>query len=431
MSATVTKSRAISVQHLFKTYSLKRGYNKDRTLAGSMMKNILGFFNNSNNKRPDAVEVLKDINFEVANGEVLGIIGPNGAGKSTLLKIISRITEPTKGKVQLYGRVASLLEVGTGFHYDMSGRENIFLNGAMLGMNKREIASKFDEIVDFSGVEEFIDVPLKRYSSGMQTRLGFAVAAYLDAEILLMDEVLSVGDAEFQKKCLNKISELSRGEGRTILFVSHNMGAVMNICKRVLFLKKGNIIQDGLPENVINQYLKENLTEGASIEAEKIAELVEYLWRTGEQRIQITRIAIVDNTNTLRNNFNSYEDVNIGISFRVINNVKDIRIAVSLVDAEGTYLLTSQTADSPDFIQNYPDLPPGNYTATCTIPQNSLGNKEYYINVDVNHPYHEHFVIRNALSLSITFEGYNNLQRAPFANVYFRPQLKWELERQK
>lgn len=199
---------------------------------------------------------LKDINFEVQPGDRVGIIGRNGAGKSTLLKILSRITEPTTGRIELNGRVASLLEVGTGFHPELTGRENIFLNGAILGMSRAEIRRKFDEIVDFSGVEKFLDTPVKRYSSGMYVRLAFAVAAHLEPEILVVDEVLAVGDAEFQKKCLGKMEEVSTTEGKTILFVSHNLGMIQRLCRCGLLLAKGKIVQYGNIDTVIEQYIQ-------------------------------------------------------------------------------------------------------------------------------------------------------------------------------
>jgi lipopolysaccharide transport system ATP-binding protein len=207
----------------------------------------------------DLVWAIKDINFEVKQGEVLGIIGKNGAGKSTLLKVLSRVTAPTVGDIKVKGRIASLLEVGTGFHPDLSGRENIFLNGAILGMSKAEIKSKFDEIVDFSGVERYIDTPVKRYSSGMYVRLAFAVAAHLEPEILIVDEVLAVGDAEFQKKCLGKMKDVS-GQGRTVLFVSHNMGAVKDLCTRVLSLKNGQFNNIGETNAIIKEYMSSPVT---------------------------------------------------------------------------------------------------------------------------------------------------------------------------
>jgi lipopolysaccharide transport system ATP-binding protein len=204
---------------------------------------------------------LKDISFEIEQGDAVGIVGKNGAGKSTLLKILSRVTSPTTGKITGNGRVASLLEVGTGFHPELTGRENIYLNGAILGMRKKEITRKFDEIVDFAGIERYIDTPVKRYSSGMYVRLAFAVAAHLESEILIVDEVLAVGDAEFQKKCLGKMNEVSKGEGKTILFVSHNMEAIIKFCNKAIFLQNGLIIKTGTTLNVINAYLKSNETQ--------------------------------------------------------------------------------------------------------------------------------------------------------------------------
>ncbi len=213
---------------------------------------------------------LRDVNFEIRRGEVVGIIGRNGAGKSTLLKVLSRITEPTEGRVTIEGRVASLLEVGTGFHPELTGRENIFLNGAILGMTRAEIRRKFDEIVDFAGVEKFIDTPVKRYSSGMKVRLGFSVAAHLEPEILIVDEVLAVGDAEFQKKCLGKMEDVS-GQGRTVLFVSHNMGAMKGLCPRGVLLRDGLVTMDGEINEVVDYYLVgDNVEKASTYEADDV-----------------------------------------------------------------------------------------------------------------------------------------------------------------
>ncbi|MBB5440364.1 lipopolysaccharide transport system ATP-binding protein [Pedobacter sp. AK017] len=203
---------------------------------------------------------LKDINFEIMQGDVVGFVGKNGAGKSTLLKVLSRITLPTIGSIKGKGRIASLLEVGTGFHAELTGRENIFLNGQILGMNKKEIVSKFDEIVDFSGIEQFLDTPVKRYSSGMYVRLAFAIAAHIDPDILIVDEVLAVGDAEFQKKCLGKMKQVSTEEGKTVLFVSHNAQALKNLCTKAIYLEKGSMIDIGRPNDVIANYLKREQT---------------------------------------------------------------------------------------------------------------------------------------------------------------------------
>jgi lipopolysaccharide transport system ATP-binding protein len=219
----------------------------------------IGLENKLAEKGGDYVYALKDINLEIKKGDIVGVIGKNGAGKSTLLKILSRVTTPTTGSIDLYGRVASLLEVGTGFHPELTGRENIFLNGAIMGMTKQEIKSKFDEIVEFAGVGKYIDTPVKRYSSGMYVRLAFAVAAHLEPEILIVDEVLAVGDAEFQKKAIGKMQNVSRNQGRTVLFVSHNMGALKNLCKTGLLLQNGKIIQSGGIDTVLNSYINQNL----------------------------------------------------------------------------------------------------------------------------------------------------------------------------
>lgn len=210
----------------------------------------------------DSVEefwALRDLDFEIKQGDRVGIIGRNGAGKSTLLKILSRITEPSTGKVTIKGRVASLLEVGTGFHPELTGRENIFLNGAILGMSRAEIKKKFDEIVAFAEVEKFLDTPVKRYSSGMYVRLAFAVAAHLEPEILIVDEVLAVGDAQFQKKCLGKMEDVSKNEGRTVLFVSHNMGTILQLCNKALLMSNGSLVMEDSPDNVINLYFNSNM----------------------------------------------------------------------------------------------------------------------------------------------------------------------------
>ncbi|MAO35661.1 MAG: ABC transporter ATP-binding protein [Zunongwangia sp.] len=220
------------------------------------------------------VWALRDINFEVKTGEVLGIIGKNGAGKSTLLKLLSRVTSPTTGSIKTKGRIASLLEVGTGFHPELTGRENIYLNGAILGMTKPEIRSKIDEIIAFSGCEMYIDTPVKRYSSGMRVRLGFAVAAHLEPEILVVDEVLAVGDAEFQKKAIGKMQDLSSGEGRTVLFVSHNMASIQQLCDRVIVLSNGSIVFEGDVDSGIRSYLKSNQTEEKAEFPFKLPELI-------------------------------------------------------------------------------------------------------------------------------------------------------------
>lgn len=265
---------------------LKLGETNDRTVKS----------------KSDYVWALKDINFEIRSGEVLGIIGRNGAGKSTLLKILSKVTVPTTGQINIKGRIASLLEVGTGFHPDLTGRENVFLNGAIMGMSKAEIRAKFDEIVDFSGVERYIDTPVKRYSSGMYVRLAFAVAAHLEPEILIVDEVLAVGDIEFQKKCLGKMKEVGEKEGRTVLFVSHNMGSIQALCKHGLLLENGMTKCYDNIDNVIKQYFKQN----NNVEGQFIPGRL-----SSDEKVVITKVILSDQNGVITETFKIGDDLNV------------------------------------------------------------------------------------------------------------------------
>jgi homopolymeric O-antigen transport system ATP-binding protein len=249
---------AISAHNLSKSFKIShehRSMRHYRTLREDLL-GLPGRLLGRNGRSPETVWALKDVSFEVKKGDRLGLIGPNGAGKSTLFKILNRITEPTSGDADIYGRVGALLEVGTGFHPELTGRENVFMNGAILGMSRDEIRKKFDEIISFAGVEKFLDTPVKRYSSGMYVRLAFAVAAHLEAQILLVDEVLAVGDAQFQKKCLGKMEDISQ-EGRTVVFVSHNMTSIGRLCSRALWLDHGHLMADGPAVDVIEKYTGE------------------------------------------------------------------------------------------------------------------------------------------------------------------------------
>jgi len=266
MSETVIRIENLGKKYLIRHQQRERYTALRDVLANkfkSFGKRLVGLQPHSSNLQPSREEfwALKDVLFEVKQGDRIGIIGRNGAGKTTLLKLLSRITEPTTGRIAIKGRVASLLEVGTGFHPELTGRENIFLNGAILGMSKAEIKRKFDEIVDFAEIEKFLDTPVKRYSSGMYVRLAFAVAAHLEPEILLVDEVLAVGDAQFQKKCLGKMEDVSNKEGRTVLFVSHNMGAVAQLCSKAILLRKGSIVKEGDTQLAIDYYISEASSE--------------------------------------------------------------------------------------------------------------------------------------------------------------------------
>ena len=308
---------------------------------------------------------LKDVSFEVKRGEVLGIIGRNGAGKSTLLKILSRITEPSEGRVTIEGRVASLLEVGTGFHPELTGRENIYLNGAILGMTRPEIRRKFDEIVAFAEVEKFLDTPVKRYSSGMYVRLAFAVAAHLEPEILVVDEVLAVGDAEFQKKCLGKMDEASRREGRTVLFVSHNMVAVRSLCRRALMISNGLLADDGQVATVVTRYLATTNSSALS------AYWAEKGNAPGTSTLRIKRVQ-VSADDPAQAVFTMRTALYVKIDYWVLNIGMHSHLTYHLLNDNGITVLTSEGAA---------EGAPGCYRATCKIPADLLNSGTYYLNL--------------------------------------------------
>ncbi|WP_376797500.1 ABC transporter ATP-binding protein, partial [Thermogemmatispora sp.] len=319
----------------------------------------------------ETIWALKDVSFEVYPGEVVGIIGRNGAGKSTLLKILSRITEPTTGRVELYGRVGSLLEVGTGFHPELTGRENIYLNGAILGMTRREIDKKFDEIVDFAEIEKFIDTPVKHYSSGMYMRLAFAVAAHLDPEILLVDEVLAVGDVSFQRKCLGKMGDIAR-KGRTVIFVSHNMAAVKDLCNVSLWLDDGEKRSSGLATKIVSEYLKEiNRSKG-----EAICEFEE----DPEKDFQLCSAKLLNYEGKNTKDFSCDEPVVIELLCRVVRPVPGLYGYLSIIRTDGMTVLVSDTFDVPP--NPLDNLPVGKHVVRITIPQRTLGPGDYgvYLN---------------------------------------------------
>jgi lipopolysaccharide transport system ATP-binding protein len=316
----------------------------------------------------DYIWALKDINFDVKQGEVLGIIGRNGAGKSTLLKILSRTTTPTTGHVKIKGKVASLLEVGTGFHPELSGRENIFLNGAILGMHKKEIQQKFDEIVDFSGVERYIDTPVKRYSSGMYVRLAFGVAAHLEPEILVVDEVLAVGDAEFQKKALGKMKDVSKQEGRTVLFVSHNMNAIKNLCNSIIHMQNGLMIEKGITETVINKYLSHNMN--SSMLQSYNSDVA-----PGNEFVKMKRIEVCPLLKNPLDPITVHTPINI--EFEFWNFVDDKEINLSL------HLFTISQECVFNVGSGVKFLSKGLHKSVCNIPANLLNDGLYTISLMV------------------------------------------------
>ncbi|RYG08260.1 MAG: ABC transporter ATP-binding protein, partial [Chitinophagaceae bacterium] len=281
----------------------------------------------------DIIWSLKNINFEIEKGNAVGIIGKNGAGKSTLLKVLSRVTSPTTGRIQGSGRIASLLEVGTGFHPELTGRENIYLNGAILGMRKSEITKNFDEIVDFAGVERYIDTPVKRYSSGMYVRLAFAVAAYLESEILIVDEVLAVGDAEFQKKCLGKMGQVSKNQGRTVLFVSHNMGSIRALCSSAMVLANGEKVFDGHTEQAINHYLEQQVASDLTLHAVATKKHRKYLL---PKDVEILAVEMINPV--IESQFSSKQPLHFEFTLKANRSTENFRLAGSIYNQEGIRL---------------------------------------------------------------------------------------------
>ncbi len=350
----------------------------------------------------DYVWALKDINFEVKQGEVLGIIGKNGAGKSTLLKILSRVTSPTTGRITAQGRIASLLEVGTGFHPEMTGRENIYMNGAIMGMSKAEITRKFDEIVDFSGIEKYIDTPVKRYSSGMTVRLGFAIAAHLEPEILVVDEVLAVGDAEFQKKAIGKMQYVSKGEGRTVLFVSHNMGALVNLCEKTLLIENGGIKQIGNTADVIHSYIFSNF-DAVSVWKNNKNEYINPYFKP------LIIKAIDENMHEL-SVFPNNGNIGIVIEGETEKLDPSLGIGIALYSSEGQLLFWSLNTDKEE--SEWKNIKLGMNKLIVWIPPHILNEGDYRVELNVslhfkewilqpgkNSPFIE-FSIRGGLSLS-------------------------------
>lgn len=372
---------AIKVENLAKSYLVGHnaaqsgGYIALRDVIAHNAKNLARKTRDMFSGRPivqgDEVEefwALKDINFQIKQGDRVGIIGRNGAGKSTLLKILSRITEPTTGRITLNGRVASLLEVGTGFHPELSGRENIFLNGAILGMSRKEIQRKFDEIVDFAEVEKFLDTPVKRYSSGMYVRLAFAVAAHLEPEILIVDEVLAVGDAQFQKKCLGKMEDVAN-QGRTVLFVSHNMAAVRQLCNSAILINKGTIESSGDTAKLIEEYLKSTNKEANASSIHFDEDL--------SKEFQLRNARVIDSRSNEVNLFTCDEPVAIEIDCQVHRRIPGLYGYMTITKTQGDIILESDSFDSPP--NQLDNLSIGYHKFRLVIPPRVLGVGEYIV----------------------------------------------------
>ncbi len=393
MSSSLSSSDvAVSVRGLSKSYTIAHNAENHSTAAEALMHRLK---NPLAKPETETFWALKDVEFDIQKGDVVGIIGRNGAGKSTLLKILSRITEPTTGQIDLYGRVGSLLEVGTGFHPELTGRENVYLNGAILGMKKSEIARQFDAIVDFSGTEQFLDTPVKRYSSGMYVRLAFAVAAHLEPEILIVDEVLAVGDAAFQKKCLGKMEEVSREQGRTVLFVSHNMGVVSQLCTTALLMEDGVVAMTGTPADVIANYLSVSETEGLSVRFECPApstKLVTFsrCWVETESGAPALDVAV---TKSFR----------VCIEVIAERRVADVEVSVRFTNALGHMVFTSNYADA---IGMEPVLHVGQNRFYIAIPAEFLAAGNYILTLALHRPNVEILEMReNVLVIPIQETG--------------------------
>lgn len=327
-------------------------------------------------KKKEEFWALRGINFNVKKGEVVGVIGANGAGKSTLLKILSQITPPTEGEITIRGRVGSLLEVGTGFHPELTGRENILLNGAILGMKHREIVKKFDQIVEFAGIEKFLDTPVKHYSSGMYVRLAFSVAAHMEPDILLIDEVLAVGDAEFQKKCLGKMDEITKKEGRTILFVSHNMGAISQLCQKTILIKKGKVAEIGETGDIISKYISNQID---NIQSTKFA-------ADKTKKVKIRSVSILDKDHKASSHIKIFEPFKIKINYDVNEKIRGIQAAALCTDNNDNYIFISGESDANPSALEEKEV--GNYTATFKFSTShcSLNKGMHLIRVVVGPP---------------------------------------------
>ncbi len=373
---------AVHVEHLSKRYKLGQR-EPYKSLRDVIAKAASAPFHKRGGKAETAGEqgyiwALDDVNFDIKHGEAVGIIGRNGAGKSTLLKILSRITKPTKGKAEIYGRVGSLLEVGTGFHPELTGRENIYLNGAILGMNRSEIQRRFDEIVDFAEIEQFLDTPVKRYSSGMYVRLAFAVAAHLEPEILLVDEVLAVGDAEFQKKCLGKMGEVEK-EGRTVLFVSHNMTAVKSLCRRVILLEKGKKVDEGLSEQIIDRYISGSSTTEYR-ESTGLFDLSGRINSLIPGHLIARQLMIENHDGKLTEKILMGKPMRFIIELNGFSNYRESQIGIIIKNLSGQRLTSINTQMSCSFIQKPRSA---KEFAILTVPHMMLMPGTYLIDIDI------------------------------------------------
>ncbi len=407
---------------VIKAEKLSKQYVLGSRQPYSFREMISGFFDSGDDESKRMLWALKDVSFSVGEGETLGLIGHNGAGKSTLLKILSRITKPTRGSAMIRGRVGSLLEVGTGFHSELSGRENIYLNGAILGMKRTEIDQKFDEIVAFSEIEAFLDTPVKHYSTGMYMRLAFSVAAHLDPEILIVDEVLAVGDVGFQKKCLRKMRDVGES-GRTVIFVSHDMQSITRLCRRAIWLKDGSLQSDGEAKHVVGEYLHEQSRTGAEKKWEDTPDA------PGNERVRLRSARVRNDEGAITAAIDIRRPVSIEIEYEVLQTGKAIVPNIQLNNEQGTCIFVSN-----DWTLSGDHRPSaGVYVSTVTVPGNFLSEGTVFVTVgaETNQPHEVHFAERDAVTFNVIDSPDRDAARGDFAGPMpgvVRPVLEWRTE---
>ncbi|HXD33294.1 MAG TPA: ABC transporter ATP-binding protein [Pyrinomonadaceae bacterium] len=418
--------RSIVVENLGKQYKIGEQQSPYGTLRESMVRTasaIPRLFRRHSNGSGRSIWALKEVGFEVKPGEVVGLIGRNGAGKSTLLKVLSRITEPTEGRVELRGRVASLLEVGTGFHHELTGRENIFLNGSIMGMTRKEIVRRFDEIVAFAGIEEFLDTPIKHYSSGMYGRLGFSLAAHLEAELLLVDEVLAVGDQDFQKKCLGKMEALGR-QGRTVIFVSHNMPMILRLCERAVLLDHGHLTADGPARDVANHYLRTGT-----------GSLAERIWPTpetaiGDEYVRLHSVRVLDENGDLAETLDIRNPATIEVSYWNLKQLRQPTVTLRFINEDGLELFASNDSVNREWWKTTRRT--GLVRTQCRIPGNFLAEGRIFVGAAVCS--YDPYILHTSEDDAVTFQVEDRTDGDGARGVYpgrwpgvVRPMLDWQV----
>ncbi|PKN96991.1 MAG: ABC transporter ATP-binding protein [Chloroflexi bacterium HGW-Chloroflexi-4] len=413
---------AIKVNDLGKQYKIFSEVNRYQTLREKITETLRSPLKNLLNPTgSETFWALRHVSFEVERGLVLGVIGKNGAGKSTLLKMLSRVVEPTEGRAEIHGRVGSLLEVGTGFHPELTGRENVYLNGAILGMKRSEIDKKFDEIVAFSEIEQFIDTPVKRYSSGMYMRLAFAVSAHLEPEILIVDEVLAVGDAEFQRKCLGKMSDVA-GEGRTVLFVSHNMSAVTRLTKECIILEHGKMTQRAPSSEAVDYYLSHGYEKGG-----------ERIWTSDEipsESFPFKPIAlrVMNAKGQVVDSVRSVEPLTLEMDYSLDSAITGLRVGIYLMTVRGDYVFTSFDTDDPEQFSKHTERRAGHYISRCTIPADLLNEGRYTLGVNASvFRIKRYFQDANAVVFNVNPTGAPGMHWVEPRQGVTRPRLDWQI----